>query len=108
MSESEAELIERLAAPDANDAGLALGDLVGRGRSAAPALRGALARDEARIRALAAEGLGLIGDRVSADALSAAVDEDEDEEVRARAARALAVLGDQRGVEAVIRTLDDY
>jgi len=107
MSASVDELVERLAAPDANDAGLALGELVRRGGAAAPALRGALAAGDARVRALAAEGLGLIGDQASADALAAAV-EDGDERVRAKAATALAHLGDPRGVDAVIRTLDDY
>ena len=107
MSASVEELIQRLAEPDANDAGLALGELVQRGLEAAPALRRALASSEAGVRALAAEGLGHIGDTAGADALAAAV-EDGDERVRARAATALAQLGDPRGVDAVIRTLDDY
>ena len=107
MSASLEELVGQLAARDADDAGRALGELVRRGRAAAPALRGALSAPEARVRSLAAEGLGIIGDPAAADALAAAA-EDGDEVVRAKAATALAYLGDPRGVDAVVRTIDDY
>lgn len=107
MSASLEELIGRLAARDADDAGLALGELVRRGRAAMPALLGALSDADARVRSLAAEGLGIIGDPAAADELAAAV-EDDDEVVRAKAATALAYLGDPRGVDALVRTIDDY
>lgn len=107
MSTSIEDLVGKLAARDVDEAGLALGELIRRGRPATPALLGALAAPDARVRSLAAEGLGMIGDPAAADPLAAAV-ADGDEVVRARAATALAYLGDPRGVDAVIRTIDDF
>jgi HEAT repeat protein len=101
------ELAGKLAAPDMDVAGLALGELVELGRPAVPTLVAALRSPTAQVRGLAAEGLGMIGDQASADALAAVVD-DTDDVVRAKAATALLRLRDGRWLDAAIRTINDY
>jgi HEAT repeat protein len=101
------ELAGKLAAPDIDVAGIALGELVQLGRPAVPTLVAALLSPTGQVRGLAAEGLGMIGDPASADALVAAV-EDPDDVVRAKAATALLRLGDGRWLDAAIRTINDY
>jgi HEAT repeat protein len=101
------ELASKLAAPDMDVAGIALGGLVQLGRPAVPTLIAALRSSTAQVRGLAAEGLGMIGDQSSADALAVVVD-DADDVVRAKAATALLRLRDGRWLDAAIRTLNDY
>lgn len=101
------DLVARLDSDDSDTRALALGDLIGRGKSATAALAQALQSANPTTRALAAEGLEKIADPAAADALAAAVD-DADPKVRSRAAVALAALHDRRALDALIRTLDDF
>jgi HEAT repeat protein len=106
MTESFENLVARLSAEDTNERGRALGELIERGSAAAPALLGALKSADPRVRALAAEALGRIGDAASADRLFDALD-DGDEQVRSQAAAGLTRLNDPRAFDALIRTLND-
>jgi len=106
MTTSLEELVERLESDNVNTQGLALGELIRRGNAATPILIEALQNAKPGVRALAAEGLGRIGDLNSANSLVAAL-QDSDEEVRSRAAAALAHLEDPRALPALISTLDD-
>jgi HEAT repeat protein len=101
------ELAERLRSPDGDTRGRALAALVGRGAEATPVLLAALGDPDGRVRALSAEGLGMLGDDArAADPLAAAL-HDQDDDVRSRAAVALLRLGDPRGLPAVVATLND-
>lgn len=102
-----AELQARLFDPDQDTSGKALGELIRLGKAATPVLTAALTHASARTRRLAAEGLGEIADRASADALHRAT-QDSNGEVRARAATALHRLDDPRAWAALIATLNDY
>jgi HEAT repeat protein len=106
MAATVEELLEHLHSDDEDVRGLALGELVRRGDAAIPALLKALKSATPAVRALAAEGLGLIGNPASADDLATAV-HDADEGVRSQAATALARVGDPRALQALIDTLDD-
>jgi HEAT repeat protein len=106
MSTSLNELIARLDHPDADTRALALGELVRQGSQAAPALAGALSNTSARVRELAAEGLGQIADPATAAALYAALN-DSSACVRGQAAAGLMRMRDPRALEALIRTLND-
>jgi HEAT repeat protein len=106
MTTSLEELVDRLYSEDQDVQGLALGELVRRGDASIPALIRVLKSDEPRVRALAAEGLGLIGNPACADDLATAL-RDPDETVRSQAATALARVGDPRALHALIGTLDD-
>ena len=101
------ELKKRFYSLDQRTSGLALGELINLGKAASPTLIEALSHDNARVRRLAAEGLGEIKDPTAADALFKAV-ADANDEVRARAATALYALGDRRGLQALVTTLNDY
>jgi HEAT repeat protein len=107
MAASIDDLIARLNSDDGDTRALALGDLAAQGAQATPALQQALQSPHARVRALAAEGLGMIADPAAADDLAAAV-YDSDDKVRARAATALAHIGDPRALDALIRTIEDF
>jgi len=107
MAASIDDLIARLNSDDGDTRALALGDLTARGTAATPALLPALQSPDARVRALAAEGLGTIVDPAAADSLAAAV-HDSDDKVRARAATALAKIGDPRALDALIQTIEDF
>jgi hypothetical protein len=102
-----AQLQARLLDPDQDISGKALGELIRLGKTATPVLLAALTHANARTRRLAAEGLGEIADRASADALHRAT-QDSSGEVRARAATALHRLNDPRAWAALIATLNDY
>ena len=107
MTATIEQLIQQLASPDPGVYGRALEALVRRGPEAVPALLRALQNGDApQVRALAAEGLGLIGDHTAVEPLWAALD-DDDEEVRSQAATALAYLDDPRALDALVRTLND-
>jgi hypothetical protein len=97
----------RLYAQDRDVSGSALAELIRLGHRATPVLLEALKHSDARIRRLAAEGLGEIGDATTANALFQATD-DPHPEVRARAATALYQLKDKRAVATLVATLDDY
>ncbi len=101
-----AELAGRLRSQDADTRGLALEALLGMRGAATPVLLEALGDDKARVRAIAAEGLGMLGDPQAAEPLAAALD-DEHDEVRSQAAAALYRLGDPRALDALVRTLND-
>jgi HEAT repeat protein len=102
-----AQLKARLLDADQDVSGTALGALIGLGKAATPLLIEALSHANARTRRLAAEGLGDIAERASADALYQAT-HDSSGEVRARAATALHRLHDARALPALIATLNDY
>lgn len=102
-----AQLRARLLDPDPDVSSAALAQLIGMGKAATPLLIEALGHANARTRRIAAEGLGDVADRGSADALHRAT-QDSSGEVRARAATALHRLADPRALAALIATLDDY
>lgn len=93
--------------PDQDISSVALAELIRLGKKATPMLIRALEHENPRTRRLAAEGLGELADRASADALMRAT-HDSSGEVRARAATALHRLGDPRAWAALVATLDDY
>lgn len=97
----------RLYSTDQDTSDLALAELIRLGKRATPILLEALTHPNPRIRRLAIEGLGEIGDPISADALFQATS-DISGEVRALAAVALHKLGDKRSLTALVSTLDDY
>jgi HEAT repeat protein len=107
MAASIDDLIARLNSDDGDTRALALGDLAAQGRAATPALLQALHSPAAGVRALAAEGLGMIADPAAGDSLAAAV-HDSDDKVRARAATALARIGDPRALDALVGTIEDF
>src|SRR5579859_5169163 len=82
------DLKERLYSSDQDISGLALAELIRRGKTATPILLEALTAQDPRTRRLAAEGLGEIADHAAADSLFQAT-KDVNPEVRARAATAL-------------------
>jgi HEAT repeat protein len=106
MTTTLQELADRLHSQDPDVRGLALGELVRRGDAALPLLVAALQSPPPLVRALAAEGLGLLGNPACADRLAAAL-HDPDEQVRSQAATALARVGDPRALQGLIDTLDD-
>ncbi|MEI2609281.1 MAG: HEAT repeat domain-containing protein [Candidatus Promineifilaceae bacterium] len=101
------DLKTRFYSTDQDTSGLALADLIDRGKEALPILVEALTHTNARTRRLAAEGLSEIADPASADALFAAT-HDTNDEVRARAATALYRMGDKRALAVLVAGLNDY
>lgn len=106
MTELE-DLALRLDSRDRNEAGLALGELISRGRAATPVLTQASRSDSADVRALALEGLAAIADPTTLDDLRRAL-EDADGRVRSLAAVALNRLGAPDALDALLATLDDW
>jgi HEAT repeat protein len=106
MTASPSDLIERLRSADFNERAKAFAALVGQGRSAAPALVRVLEEPDDLVRTQAARALSEIADPGTADALAAATN-DGNANVRAHAAAGLARIGDERAVEAMVRTIDD-
>jgi hypothetical protein len=102
-----ADLARRLAAPDPNDAGLALGELIALGRPATPALVAAASADSADARSRAVEGLAGIADPETEPVLRRAL-EDPDGRVRSGAAVALNRIGAPDAVDVLMATLDDW
>jgi HEAT repeat protein len=100
------EVAKQLETGDTNSRGLALEELLKRGKRAVPALLKVLDSDDDDARALAAEGLVKLADPSSADRLAKALD-DDDERVRSQAATALAQMDDPRGLDALVRTIND-
>lgn len=100
------DLIELLGAKDVDTRGLALGELMARGKKGLPSLLKALKSDDAITRATAAEGLAQVGDPTTAGALAAALN-DPNEKVRAQAASALSAMDDPRAIEALISTINN-
>jgi len=73
---------------------------------AVPALSDPLKRQDPRIRAAAAYGLGMIGDNAAVDSLLTAL-RDTDDRVRTEAAGALGRIGNSRAVPALVASLTD-
>ncbi len=101
------DVLNRLASPDPNVSGLALGELVEQGRGAVPTLVTALGSDRVEVRRLAMEGLGTVADPGTADDVRAGLD-DSDGQVRSLAAVALARMNDPAALDALADTLDDW
>jgi hypothetical protein len=101
------ELARRLSSEDADEAGRALGELIGQGRDATPVLAEAARSDSADARALAMEGLATVADPAALDAVRAGL-RDPDGRVRSLAAVALRRLGDPGARHALVATLDDW
>jgi HEAT repeat protein len=104
---SLAELARRLDSKDVNESGLALGELVSKGKAATPVLLEAATSDLADVRALAMEGLASIADPASENAVRRGL-EDPDGRVRSLAAVALNRLGAPDAIDALRATLDDW
>jgi hypothetical protein len=100
------EVAEELSNDDSNIRGLALGELIRRGKSAVPALLKLLKSDDANMRALAAEGLASIAEPSTAEDLAGLL-KDSDPRVRAQAASGLAYMDDPRGIPGLIATIND-
>ncbi len=102
-----ADLARRLASPDVNESGIALGELIALGREATPALVEAASADSAGTRVLAMEGLAGVADPETEPVLRRAL-EDPDGRVRSGAAVALHRIGAADAVDALVATLDDW
>lgn len=100
------DLIELLGDRDVDTRGLALGELIARGKKGLAALLKALDDDNPTVRATAAEGLGQIGDPSVDDALAKHLD-DSDPKVRSQVLSALAALGDDRAIDSLVKAIKD-
>jgi HEAT repeat protein len=102
-----ADLGARLRSGDVNAAGIALGELIARGREATPELLAAAQDGSADTRTLAMEGLAGVADPATEPALRRALD-DPDGRVRSGAAVALNRIGADGALDALAATLDDW
>jgi hypothetical protein len=101
------DVLNRLASPDPNVSGLALGELLDQGPGAVPTLVTALGSGRVEVRRLAMEGLGNIADPATVDQARAGL-KDADGQVRSLAAVALARMNDPAALDALADTLDDW
>jgi HEAT repeat protein len=103
---SSEALVERLGVANFNDRAIALALLVRRGPPAERALRLAIDSPDTDTRERALRGLAEIGDPASADIFARFLKATEPR-FRALAAHGLVRCGDQRGLEASVRAIDD-
>jgi len=105
MTADAASLITQLESGDFNLRAQALAGLVRLGREASVALRPLLESPDSLLRSLAAQALAEIGNPDDAEGFVRAL-RDPVPEVRGRGAQGLARLGDARGLDALIATMN--